>query len=140
MNLNLSRRKPEHLNFFRPAYLFNQLDKTPNSSWLNYPILANSILPFHLEFGSCVGSDTRIDTIANMDAFAVMHNHVHGILVLFDPGGEPSIHIQDLSRRDESRIRPLGLGIHQGQGDHKNRPFRDTDIEIRLDIMGPQGL
>lgn len=65
---------------------------------------------------------------AQIDAFVVMPNHLHGIIVL--TGGDVG-----LDGRGESRIRPGGVGGDDGLGDHKDRPY-----DVGRDVGGrPRG-
>lgn len=52
-----------------------------------------------------------------LDAFVVMPNHVHGIVLILDGRGEPRVRPILEDRRGESCIRP------NDQGDHKDRPY-----------------
>lgn len=100
-------------------------------------------------FGDVVSTEMRLNAAGKMiesiwgdltkrfpnmrgDAFVVMPNHVHGIIVLFD-----------LDRRGESRIRPHrdrnpgpNRMARNGRGDHKDRPYGTQDRTIGRIIQG----
>lgn len=66
------------------------------------------------------------------DAFVVMPNHIHGIIVL-----------SDLNRRGESCIRPHSHRhprsnriIRNGKGDHKDRPYGTLDRTVGRILQG----